>query len=208
MPITRMIDAPGSEPAPARLDTPDDGVSVGDEAALVERARQDRRAFAPLYLSHYPAIVAHIHRRVGDSHASQDIAAETFIRAMNGIGRYQQRGLSFRHWLLRIALNEINRHLHRASRRRSHERGSAMEKGDRESPHAAVVSERVDRIQCALLTLSTDHQTVIALHYFESLSVEDLARVLGCRPGTVKSRLSRARERLAVALADYSEDVQ
>lgn len=175
-----------------------------DEPALIARARSDRRAFAPLYLAHYPSIVAHIHRRTGDAHAAQDIAAETFIRAMNALSRYQPRGLSFRHWLLRIATNETNRFLHRAVRRRVHEQAAA--RADSSTSRALAPSEAAEHVQSALLQLSTDHQAVIALHYFESLSVEEMARVLGCRVGTVKSRLSRARASLADALGDQTEE--
>lgn len=165
------------------------------ERLLVERARSDRRAFAPLYLAHYGPILGHIFRRVGDAHAAQDIAAETFIRAMNGLAKYQQRGLSFRHWLLRIASNEVNRHLQRAARRRRHERGAW-----REGTGAPVGVETSEHVQRALLRLSADHQTVLALHYFEGLSVEEIARVVGCRAGTVKSRLGRARTALGALL--------
>lgn len=201
MSLTRMNEATDSpcEPSSPRADA----VSDQDERDLITRARSDRRAFAPLYLAHYPSIVAHIHRRTGDAHAAQDIAAETFIRAMNALSRYQPRGLSFRHWLLRIATNETNRFLHRAARRRVHEHAAAhADAATRASPPE---SEAAEYVQSALLKLSTDHQTVIALHYFESLSVDDMARVLGCRVGTVKSRLSRARAALAELLGSETE---
>ncbi len=201
MPLTRMNEVADSlsEPSSPRAEA----VSDQDERDLIARARADRRAFAPLYLAHYPSIVAHIHRRTGNAHASQDIAAETFIRAMNGLARYQPRGLSFRHWLLRIATNETNRFLHRAARRRVHEHAAAhADAATRASPPE---SEAAEYVQSVLLKLSTDHQTVIALHYFESLSVDDMARVLGCRVGTVKSRLSRARAALAELLGSETE---
>lgn len=182
---------------------PSDSFSPHDERALIARAKADRRAFAPLYLAHYPSIVAHIHRRTGDAHSAQDIAAETFIRAMNGISRYQPRGLSFRHWLLRIATNETNRCLHRAGRRRAHERAAA--RSSPSSSNALSTSEAAEHVQSALLKLSTDHQAAIALHYFESLSVDEMARILGCRAGTVKSRLGRARAALAEILRNPTE---
>lgn len=199
MPLTRMNEFTGNSCDPASPSAVSDQV----ERDLIARARADRRAFAPLYLAHYPSIVAHIHRRTGDAHASQDIAAETFIRAMNGLARYQPRGLSFRHWLLRIATNETNRFLHRAGRRRTHERAAA--RADTSTRASAPASEATEHVQSALLKLSMDHQTVIALHYFESLSVDDMARVLGCRVGTVKSRLSRARAALAELLGSETE---
>lgn len=165
-----------------------------EESLLIERARTDRRAFAPLYLAHYAPILAHIFRRIGDPHASQDIAAETFIRAMNNISKYRDQGLSFRHWLLRIATNETNRNLLRDRRRRHRERSVAWNK---RLPSEHADQETAEDIGLALKSLSVEHQAVLALHYFEGLDVEQIARVLGTKPGTVKSRMSRARAAMA-----------
>lgn len=176
-----------------------------EESLLIERARSDRRAFAPLYLAHYGAILGHIFRRVGDTHASQDIAAETFIRAMNRIGTYKDRGLPFRHWLLRIATNEVNRHLERERRRRGRERAVARDAGS-VSGHAD--RETAEHVSRALKSLSVEHQTVLALHYFEGLCVEEMSRVLGTRAGTVKSRLSRARAEMGRVLEDGAKGTE
>jgi len=170
-----------------------------EELVLIERAKTDRRAFAPLYLAHYGAILGHIFRRVGDTHASQDIAAETFIRAMNRIGTYKDRGLSFRNWLLRIATNEVNRHLERERRRRGRERATAR-RAESENEH--TVRETAEHVSRALKSLSVEHQAVLALHYFEGLGVDEIARVLGARAGTVKSRLSRARAEMGRVLEE------
>lgn len=170
-----------------------------EELLLIERAKTDRRAFAPLYLAHYGAILGHIFRRVGDTHASQDIAAETFIRAMNRIGTYKDRGLSFRHWLLRIATNEVNRHLERERRRRGREQAVARDTGSVSEQSDHETAEHVSR---ALKSLSVEHQAVLALHYFEGLCVEEMSRVLGTRAGTVKSRLSRARAEMGRVLEE------
>lgn len=176
-----------------------------EESLLIERARTDRRAFAPLYLAHYGAILGHIFRRVGDTHASQDIAAETFIRAMNAIGSYKDRGLSFRHWLLRIATNEVNRHLGRERRRRAREK-AVVRDASHAGEHAA--QETAEHVSRALKSLRVEHQAVLALHYFEGLGVEEMARVLGTRAGTVKSRLSRARAEMGRVLDEGAKGTE
>ena len=79
------------------------------ERDLIEQARHDRDAFAQLYRRHYAPIAAYVYRRVGDSHASEDLVAEVFIAAMRSIRRYRHRGLPFRSWLYRIATNTVNR---------------------------------------------------------------------------------------------------
>ncbi|MBU0641101.1 MAG: RNA polymerase sigma factor [Planctomycetes bacterium] len=155
------------------------------EAALIERAKRDRTAFAVLYRHHYSAIAGYLYRRTGDLHATEDLVADVFLSAMQHLPRYRYRGVPFRHWLYRVATNAANRWLRR--RRRPEPLPT-----DLAAPRSSDVDERA-RAQRALLTLRPKHQAVLSLHYLEGLSVEDVAVVLGCRVGTVKSRLSRAR---------------
>lgn len=167
----------------------------GGEAQLIERSRREPGAFGALYRMHYGAIVGCLYRRTGDVHASEDLAAETFISALRAIGRYRSTGAPFRHWLLRIASNKAASW----SKRRRHEplpRLVAPEDGGAGSP------EETERLLSALARLPAAQQAVVSLHYFEGLSVEQAASALGCRCGTVKSRLARAREALRGLLND------
>ena len=159
------------------------------DAALVRAAQQDPQAFSALYRRHYAAIVGYLHRRVGDPHLAEDLAADTFIAALDSIGRYRPTGAPFRAWLLRIATNLANNHVRRTARRRT--RLSYVERWRED--HDPEPDEHA-LARAALLRLSADHQAVLCLHHVEGLGVEAVAEVLGCRVGTVKSRLARARE--------------
>jgi len=167
------------------------------ERDLVERAKRDPRAFAVLYRQHYAAIAGYIFRRTGDATVTDDLTADTFMTAMRALPRFRHRGVPIRSWLYRIATTSIHRWLRKSqSRVVFSDPGQLASAGPpavtaAEDPEASLATART-----ALMSLKPKHQAVLALHYLEGMSVEEVAAVIGCRVGTVKSRLSRAREAL------------
>lgn len=167
-----------------------------DEPGLVERAKRDRAAFATIYRLHHQRVAAHIYRRTGDLHATEDLTSDVFLTALRTLPRYRYRGVPLRFWLLRIATNAVNRW---AKRRR---RGAiARLEADRledaaSAPRTSDGGIDLEQAQAALLTIPPKFQAVLSLHYLEGLAVSETAVVLGCREGTVKSRLARARDAL------------
>ncbi len=170
-------------------------IEVDDERELVEEAKRDREAFALLYRRYYPLVARYVHRRVGDPYATEDLVAEVFLNVLRYLPRYRYRGVPVRAWFYRIATNAVNRWVRRQGRSplRNSNQDALTEAGARK--HAPVDS-RLDHARRALLSLPPKHQAVLALHYLERMSIEDVAQALGCRVGTVKSRLSRGREAL------------
>ncbi len=171
-----------------------------DEGELIARARHDREAFTVLYRRHFRLLSDHVYRRTGDVHATEDIVSDVFLTALRTLPRFRYRGVPVRFWLLRIATNAVN---HWARRRRRHPAVTlpAEELVDAGSDPPAT-DGRIDlgRTRRALLSLSPKYQAVLSLHYFEGLAVKEVAAVIGCRVGTVKSRLARAREALRAKL--------
>lgn len=165
------------------------------ERSLIERARDNPDAFGELYRMHYRSVVGYLLRRTGDRHAAEDLACETFIAAFRAIGRYRDRGVPFRCWLLRIATNQANAWAKRRRRLTLSTDAALMNARATNTPspdHALTL----DEAQAALLALSPAHQAVLTLHHVEDLTLEQVGAVLGLCPGTVKSRLARARARL------------
>ncbi len=161
------------------------------EQDLVRRARDDPRAFAELYRTHYRAIAGYIHRRTGDVHLTEDLASDVFMIALRTLPRFRHRGVPIRSWLYRIAANRVNRWARR-ERRKAAERLTGEMADPRSIQPGAELTSEVAR--AALLSIAPRYQSVLTLYYLEGLSVEQVARTLGCRIGTVKSRLSRGRD--------------
>ncbi len=173
-----------------------DWTSVEHERDLIERAKRDRQAFAELYRQHYRALSNYVFRRTGDAHATEDLVADVFLIVLRTLPRYRYRGVPLRFWLLRIATNAVNRWVRRRARRDTEVLDTDGLPDPKANPAGADGQIDQERARIALLSLKPKHQAVLSLHYLEGLAVKEVSAVIGCRVGTVKSRLARARDAL------------
>lgn len=180
----------------AHNDHADCSVAASDERELIERSRVDKSAIGVLYRRHYPAIASYIRRRVGCCEDAEDLIAETFLAMVRYLPKYRVRGAPFRSWLYRLATTQVNRW---ARKRR---RPAARELAARARNLAVEESSRGrgaldgDQVRLSLTSLPARFQTVLALHYMEGMPVTEIAEILQCSQGTVKSRLARGREKM------------
>lgn len=182
--------------------------SVDDERDLIDRAKRDAEGFSLLYQRYCPLLLNYVHRRTGDVHVTEDLVADVFVIVMRSLPGYRYRGKPFRSWLLRIATNVVNRWA-RGQRRRAHVSLQADHVADLQdrSTSGQASNEffpRNEYFQRALLSLPPRYQAVLSLYYLEDLSVKETAEVVGCREGTVRSRLARARNALRSTLMKWS----
>ena len=135
----------------------------------------------------------------GNHADAQDAAQDAFIKAYRALWRFRS-GAPFRPWLLRIVVDESHNQRRSASRRAElarHDRADRTSGDAAPSPEAATLaSERRAALLTALDGLAEPHRMVIACRYLLELSEAETATALGCRCGTVKSRLSRALDQL------------
>ena len=179
-----------------------------DDRELVRRARGgDVVAYEELVQRHQDIAQRVAYVMCGPSDAS-DVAQEAFVKAWRALDRFREDA-PFRPWLLRIVANEA-RNARRAAGRRG--RLALRASDDRLSVGAApsveeavLGAERKRRLLEALESLSDKDRDVISCRFLSGLSEAETATALGCRPGTVKSRLSRALARLRTTLT--SEEV-
>ncbi len=164
-----------------------------DDATLIARAQAgDNTAFGVLVRRHQSGVLRVATVVSGSVEGAEDIAQETFIRAHRGLPSFR-KDARLEPWLYQIAANTAR------NQRRSRGRQArlALKVGSM-VPATWPTSEPDDRLLVvgALNRLRSDDRLVIALRYFEDLSEADMAIVLKCRRGTVKSRLARAVDRL------------
>jgi RNA polymerase sigma factor (sigma-70 family) len=169
-----------------------------DESTLIRHAANgDAAAWEPLVLAHQEAVFRLSYLLLGDPDDAEDIAQETFLRAWNHLERFDTTR-PLRPWLLSIASNLAS------NRRRSAGRYlSALARAFRNEPASSPSIEekstqhmQASHLWKAVQTLSVPDQQIVYLRYFLDLSVAETAEVLNVAKGTVKSRLSRALERL------------
>ncbi|MDD5035023.1 MAG: RNA polymerase sigma factor RpoE [Methylococcaceae bacterium] len=171
---------------------------------LVRRVQGgEKKAFDLLVLKYQNRIIQLINRYIRDPHEAQDIAQETFIKAYRALPSF--RGDSaFYTWIYRIAINTAKNYLAARSRRPSDDEielevaeqfeGESGLK-DHETPEGVLMSEELAYvIQLALDELPAELRTAITLREMDGLSYDEIAEVMECPVGTVRSRIFRARE--------------
>ena len=179
-----------------------------EETELVERARRgDLRAWETIVRTHQGIAFRTAYVLTRSAADAEEAAQDGFVKAYRALGRFR-RGASFRPWLLRIVANEArNRRRSAARRERLSLRAAAeVRPGDAvPSPEAALLArEDQERLLAAVERLSDEHRDAITCRYFLDLSEDETAAALRVRRGTVKSRLSRALERLREELEEAS----
>lgn len=164
-------------------------------------------AISALYRRHVQAIYRYIYHRVGDAQIAEDLTAEVFVRAIEGLPNYQPRGIPFVAWLYRIAQARIADYFRQEQRT-----GTTSIEGDlpsgEDSPLAVVErSFRQERLREAINQLTPDQQHVIILKFVEDLSNSEVAQILGKTEGAVKSLQHRALKTLHRLMGRFDEEL-
>ena len=171
---------------------------------LVERARAgDVSAYEELVRRHQDVAFRTAVLLAGGAMEAEDAVQEGFVKAHRALGRFRADA-PFRPWLLAIVANEARNRRRSAARRQSLALRLAEDRPAGEaapSPEAAVLDhERRAELLAALERLRPEDREVIGCRYLLELSEAETAEVLRCPKGTVKSRLSRALERLRTSM--------
>jgi RNA polymerase sigma-70 factor (ECF subfamily) len=192
--------------------------ATSHERELVASCRAgDPAAFARLVTLHEGMVFNLASRLLGDTEEARDVAQEVFLQVYRMLGRFEARS-SLKTWIYRIAVNQCHnrrRFWHRRRRDRElaldegllgSEALGSSERGGSSPFEAARLRERARRVQKALLQLSFAHRSVLVLREVEGLTCGEVAHALGVPEGTVKSRLSRAREAMRLLLSGQVEE--
>jgi RNA polymerase sigma-70 factor (ECF subfamily) len=186
---------------------------MASDVHLVERARAgDLDAFNALVDLYQRQVYSLCLRMLGTREAAEDATQEVFLSAYRRLGDF--RGGQFRSWLLRIATNvsidELRRRKRYAVVPLEREAGGEAVTVEAPDPKAgpeelALGTELRASLERALATLPPEQRAAVVLADVQGLSYEEVAGVLGCSLGTVKSRIFRARERLRAFLQALPE---
>ena len=185
-----------------------------EELDLLMRARRgDLSAYDELVRRHQQRIYATIYHMTANHEDANDLAQDTFIKAFAALKSFKG-GSSFYTWVYRIAVNKP------LNFQKSRKRHAAMSLNDRDL-HAendpdlvalvsdktprrdAQLSELQEKLNEAMLKLSEQHRLVVTLHDVQGVPHEEIAKIMDCNVGTVRSRLFYARQQLQGFLADY-----
>lgn len=187
------------------------------EQDLIKKAQKGEvEAFEQLIRDYEKRILNYCFRMLGNLSDAEDAAQEVFVKIFRFIGSFNGQS-SFSTWLYRIASNVCLDLLRKAKRRPQDTVSIHQENDDGEEYSIAIedtepnpyeraqLSEAQQALKKALEQLSDEHRQVVILRDIEGLSYEEIAEAMGTAPGTVKSRLNRARQMLKKLLEQDKE---
>ena len=185
-----------------------------EETELVRRARDgDLRAYDELVKRYQERIYATIYHMTSNHEDANDLAQDSFIKAFQALKSFKG-GSTFYTWLYRIAVNKTINFL-KQRKNRTHMSLNDLDFNAEHDPdlmalisdntprRAAGLTELQEKLNAALLKLSEPHRLVIVLHDVQGQSHEEIAKVMDCNIGTVRSRLFYARQQMQSYLTDY-----
>jgi RNA polymerase sigma-70 factor (ECF subfamily) len=184
------------------------------ESELVRRARKgDLEAYDDLVKRYQERIYATIYHMTSNHEDANDLAQESFIKAFQALKSFKG-GSSFYTWLYRIAVNKTINFLKQRKNRThmslndidfnaEHDPDLMALISDKTPRRAAALTELQKKLNEALLKLSEPHRLVVVLHDVQGQSHEEIAEIMNCNIGTVRSRLFYARQQMQAELADY-----
>lgn len=194
--------------APAHVHAPD------PDLALVQQVQEGHlEAFDLLVRKYRERVLSILYNMTSNREDAADLAQDTFIKAFTSISRFKGKSTFFT-WLYRIAVNTGLTHLQRHRNRRffSFEKMSEDAQEQKVLDHLSsasgadkptLLAELQEKLNEALQTLSDNHRTVVILFEIQGLTHGEIAEVLGCSEGTVRSRLHYAKQQLQSILQGY-----
>jgi RNA polymerase sigma-70 factor, ECF subfamily len=200
----RKQELPAAPPEPAPV----------EELVLVKRARQgDLSAYDELVRRYQERIYATVYHMTANHEDANDLAQEAFIKGFQALKSFKG-GSSFYTWVYRIAVNKTINFL----KQRKNKTQLSLDDLDFNAEHdpdlVALISDKTPRrevnlaelqekLNVAMQKLSEPHRLVVTLHDVQGLSHEEIAKIMDCNIGTVRSRLFYARQQLQAYLSDY-----
>ena len=184
------------------------------EGDLVNRARRgDLHAYDELVKRYQTRIYATIYHMTSNHEDANDLAQEAFIKAYSALKSFKG-GSTFYTWLYRIAVNKTINFLKQRKNKfhlslndidfnAEHDPDLMALISDKTPTRDVALAELQKKLNEALLTLSEPHRMVVVLHDVQGLSHDEIAEIMDCNIGTVRSRLFYARQQMQGQLADY-----
>lgn len=164
---------------------------MGDLAVLVARARKgDKDAFGELYQLYYLKIYRYCWIHTNNTQLAQDICQETFLRAWKVMPSfYEKNGGTIQAFLFKIARNQL---IDNSRKKKESRLADYQELEDNENLEERIYRhDAIDKVRSALGKLNEVERQIITLHYFEDLSGEEVAKIVGMNEGAVRVRTHR-----------------
>ncbi len=175
-------------------------LEISEVISLIEKAKEgDRGAFEALMRAYSGFVYSLAFRMLGGRADAEDVFQETFFRAWSHLNSFRSGG-NLTHWIKRIATNLCIDRLKTRKRQHAYENAQVEEIGSWQEEDPYAKEREHPMVNQLLAPLPANHRAAVVLFYLEDRSVEEVARTLRQKPGTVKVWLFRARQKMKAVL--------
>ncbi len=180
------------------------------DSEIIRLAKEDGFYFGELYERYFEGIFRFIYYRLGKlEEEANDLTQQTFIKAMNFLEKYEDRGLPFKSWLLRIAQNEVNQFFRAAKKQYqvdvSENKVQAMI--EEILPNHELKEGQLQLLLEILNHMDQEHLDLIELRFFQELSFKEIAEIYQITEANAKMRIYRILEKLNNKWKDSYENI-
>ena len=159
-----------------------------------QRDREDR--LASLYDEYFDRIAHYIYVRVGDRNEAEDLAGEVFLKALESLKSYKERGIPMQAWLFKIAHNQVVDHLRKATKRKTVPIDTVQIETGEDPVATAEKSIEIERVNEAMQKLTSEQREVVRLRFFGDLSSKEVGSIMRKSDGAVREMQRAAIEKL------------
>ena len=169
---------------------------IRKENEIIERSKNDVRAFGEIYEKYFDRIYNFIYRQTDDEEIAGDLCSQTFVNALHSLKKYKFMGFPFSAWLYKIAGNEVNKHYRKNKKQKVFSLEEAKVKEIVEQSDDAWDEELIQRLLNYMKDLPTDMLQVLELRFFEDKDFKEIAFILDMTESGAKMRTYRALDKL------------
>jgi len=176
-------------------------MSVSPGTGKTETIKRRESILAGLYEEYYDRIARYVYVRIGNKNDAEDLAGEVFLRALESLKSYKERGVPMQAWLFRIAHNLVVDHLRRMAKRRTIPLDATEIESDMNPVTAAEKNIELEQVVKAMEKLTREQREVLGLRFFGGLTSKEVGGILHKSDGAVREMQRAAIEKLRKVLA-------
>ena len=176
-------------------------MDADSQRRLTESRMSLEAKLASLYSEYYDKIARYACVHIGNRTDAEDIAGEVFLKALESLGSYEERGIPMQAWLFKIAHNKVVDYYRKMSKRKTVDIDSVIIESGKGPEELAETNIEFDKVKRAMEELTREQREVLSLRFYGGFPSKDTAIILGKTDGAVREMQRAAVEKLRKLLA-------
>lgn len=174
-----------------------DAESLEEERLIIIKAKENPSAFEPIYRRYFEDIFRFLYQRLDNSDIAKDLTQQTFIQALGSLTKYEDRGLPFKSWLFRIAINEMNSYFRKNSKNQCINMDSeGLEEIKEEMEETGDMDSYIEKLTEVMGMLEPENLYLVEMRFFEKRSFREIGEILDITENNAKVRLYRLLDKI------------